>query len=155
MKTTLTKSRPGVLSGEDPETIEWIESLKIGQTVHGHLSKMQKRNLAFHRKYFAMLNVAYDNWNPGEINSKYGVPQKNRKRFRKDLAILCGFYSVVIRLDGSTRIEADSISFAKMDDETFEKLYSKTIDVILEKVYSSQVTKEEMENLVNQYLRFA
>lgn len=92
---------------------------------------------------------------PGEIDSKYGTPEKNFDRFRRDVAILCGFFDVVIRLDGSTRIEAKSISFAKMGKEDFEELYSKTIDLFLAKIYNHSISEEELNRIVELYLSFA
>lgn len=152
MEIVLIKTLNGFIPGE-PNTEKWSNKIKVGGAVHGKFSEY--RNLAFHRKYFALLNIAYDQWVPGEINSKYGKPEKNFNRFRKDLTILAGFYTTTIRLDGSPRIEAQSISFAKMEPEEFEKLYSKSIDVLIKYVYKSKMSKEEMEKLVEQYLQFA
>ena len=112
------------------------------------------RNVMFHRKFFALLNIAFDNWNPGEINSKYGIPEKNFERFRKDVAILCGHFHLVIRVDGTSRPEADSISFAKMDQETFKDLYSKTIDVLIKHVYKQKIDAEKLDEIVERYLQF-
>ena len=112
------------------------------------------RNVAFHRKYFALLNIGFDNWEPGEINSKYGVPEKNFKRFREDIAIMCGYFHLVTRLDKTCRPEADSISFAKMDQETFADLYSKTIDVLIKHVYRQEIDADKLNEIVESYLQF-
>ena len=141
------------LTPANQETQRWFDGLKIGSTVHGPLR--QQRILWKHRKYFALLQIAFDHWEPGEINSDYGTPEKNFDRFRKDIAILCGHYNVVVRLDGSTRIEADSISFAKMDQVVFDKLYSKTIDLLIKRIYNSQVSKKSIERMVSDYLKFS
>lgn len=152
MEVTLIKTIAGFVPA-DPPTVEWANKVKLGQAVHADFKKV--RNYAFLRKYFALLNVAFDNWEPGEINSKYGVPEKNFERFREDTTILAGYYHVVIRLDGSTRIVADSISFANMEEETFTKLYSATIDVLLKHVYKSKLSEAELQNIVDQYMSFA
>ncbi len=112
------------------------------------------RNVLFHRKYFALLNIGFDNWTPGEINSKYGVPEKNFDRFREDLAIMCGYFNLVIRLDGTSRPEAKSISFAKMDQEMFEDLYSKTINKLIKHVYNEKLSPDELNDIVEKYLQF-
>ena len=152
MEVILTKTRAGLIPN-DPQSNEWFNKLKLGADVHGDFR--QYRNAAFHRKYFALLNVAFDHWHPGEVDSKHGKPEKNFDAFRRDLAILSGFYEVVIRLDGSTRIEAKSISFAKMDQEQFQQLYDKTITVLIKKVYGRGWTPEQVDELVEKYLRFA
>jgi len=151
MKTHLIKTMSGLLPA-DPGTEEWYRKLKVGSVISGEHKKV--RNPLFLRKYFALLNVGFDAWEPGEIDSKYGTPEKNFERFRKDIAILSGYYDIVVRLDGSTRPEAKSISFAKMEETEFEDLYSKTIDVLLKYVYNSDMTPEEIDRIANEYLRF-
>lgn len=132
---------------------EWDRKNKIGNEVKAPWKR--RRQLWRHRKYFALLKIAFDNWTPRKIDSKYGTPEKNFDRFRKDLAILCGYYSVVVRLDGSTRVEADSISFAKMDEQTFRDLFSQTIDLLIKSVYKKdKMTPERMNELVDRYLSF-
>ena len=131
---------------------EWDRKNKIGEEVKAPWKR--RRQLWRHKKYFALLKIAFDNWTPGKIDSKYGTPEKNFDRFRKDLAILCGYYSIVVRLDGSTRVEADSISFAKMSEQTFRDLFSKTVDLLIKNVYNGKMTPEKMDDLVNKYLDF-
>lgn len=41
---------------------EQVQKLKMGQTLHGKFTKM--RNARFHGKFFAMLDLAYDYWEP-------------------------------------------------------------------------------------------
>lgn len=151
MKAFFTKTQYG-LAPEDPNTKEWLDKLKLGQTVRGEFRKV--RNYAFHKKYFALLNIAYDYWEPQEIDSKYGKPEKNFDRFRADLIILAGFYDVSVRLDGKTRIEPKSISFAKMDEEEFQTLFSATVDVLLKYVYDKSWNEEKLKEVVDQYMSF-
>jgi len=42
-----------------------------------------------------------------------------------------------------------------MSQKEFETLYDKTIDVLIKRIYNSQMTKEQINELVNQYLSFA
>ena len=149
----LTKIKPKTYYCSNDQAEEWDRKNNIGDEVKAPWKRT--RQLWRHKKYFALLNVGFDNWNPGEINSKYGIPEKNFERFRKDIAILCGFYSVVVRLNGSTRVEADSISFSKMDEQTFRDLYSKTVDLLIRDVYGiGNMTPDRMDEMVNQYLGF-
>jgi len=151
MKVFLTKTNIGLVPA-DTNTTDWFNRLKAGEVVKADFKKV--RNYAFLRKYFALLNVAYDNWTPGPVDSKYGPVEKNFDRFRADVTILAGYYDVTVRLDGSTRIEPKSISFAKMDEESFSELYSKTIDVLLKFVYNSGITGDELNRIVEQYMSF-
>lgn len=152
MQVYLTKTMIGLIPA-DERSREWFEKIKHGQTIHADFKKV--RNYRFLKKYFALLNIAFDHWQPGEINSKYGVPEKNFDRFRADVTILAGYYESTIRLDGSVRIEPKSISFAKMSEEEFSALYSKSIDVLIKHVYGSDMTPEVIEETVKRYLEFA
>ena len=108
------------------------------------------RNVAFHRKLFALFNYLYDIWEPDEGNQ---VGEKCFDRFRQDLTILAGFYEQHVRLDGSTRVEAKSISFGKMDQDEFEELYSKVIDVGIKYVANNH-TGEELRAVIDTILSF-
>ena len=152
MKISLTKIKPKTYYIADEYSEKFDSTIKIGQTIRHEWRK--QRQLWKHRKYFALLKIGFDNWEPGIIDSKYGRPQKNFERFRKDIAILTGHYSVVVRLDGSARVEADSISFSKMDQITFDELYSKTIDLFLERIYGKDWTAERIDEAVEKYLTF-
>ena len=151
MKMNLIKTISGLLPA-DPDSEKSYQKIKTGGMVITETKEV--RNPAFLRKYFALLNVGFDNWNPGRITSEHGKPEKNFDRFRKDVTILAGFYHIVIRLDGSVRVEADSISFANMEEEEFEELFNKTINVLLKHVYDSNMTEEALNNVVNAYLSF-
>jgi hypothetical protein len=148
---TLIKTLSGLLPG-DPDTQKWFDTLKQGIAISVETHTI--RNYQFLKKYFALLKIGYENWNPGKINSKYGNPKKNFERFRKDIAILSGHFEIVIRLDGTSRPEADSISFAKMNEEDFQKLYSETINIFLDRIYNKSMTAEELDETVNRYLSF-
>ena len=152
MNINLIKTAPQTYKPAEPETEEWDRKTKIGQWVSGPFSRV--RNPAFHRKYFALLNVGFDNWEPPPLTNKVKV-EKNFNRFRKDIAILCGFYERHFRIDGTVRIEPQSISFAKMDEDTFQELYSKTIDILLKHVYGQDMDRDQLDNIVNQYMSFA
>lgn len=151
MKAFFTRTQIGLVPS-DSDTSDWFNKLKPGQVVKAEFKKV--RNYAFLKKYFALLNIAFENWEPGPINSKYGPVEKNFDRFRSDVTILAGFYDVTVRLDGSTRIEPKSISFAKMTAEEFEQLYSRTIDVLIKHVYGKDMKPEEINRIVEEYLRF-
>lgn len=92
---------------------------KVGDDVI--LEHKAKRNVRFHRKYFAMLNLTFQNQ---EITD-------NENDFREAVQIAAGFYHYQKQLDGSEVKRSDSISFENMDDITFEKLYNKVFTICL------------------------
>jgi hypothetical protein len=141
----------GVLAPADAEDVEALQKVKLGQVIHADFKQM--RNVKFHRKYFAMLNLAFDNWEPPETTHNDIVCVKNRERFRKDVQIAAGFYDIVVNLRGEPRAESKSISFANMDDTEFEQVYSAVADVILQKVLTTY-TRADLDRVVDQMLAF-
>ena len=96
-----------------------IKKLKVGQEYQCEVK--QPRNLKFHKKFFALVNMLFENQ---EIYN-------NPDRLRKDLIIEAGLYDEWADFQGVMQREAKSISFAKMTENEFSELYSKVIDVIV------------------------
>ena len=148
----LIKTVNGALIPADPQAAEFIGKLKLGAGVTGTFKK--QRNHAFHKKFFALLNLAYDAWEP-EVKEYRGLKvQKNFERFRKDIIIACGYYDVTVNLKGDVRAEAKSISFGKMDDYEFAELYSKAINVILSRILTNY-TRDDLDRVVEELMHFA
>ena len=135
----------GALHPASDSDREILKKFKTGETVRVKVTRV--RNYQFHRKWWALVSFAFDYWNPEEENM---VGEKNLERFRKDIIILSGFHDSYIRLDGSTRIEPKSISFASMSEDEFEDLYGKSIDVIVKYVlkhYTGDMLRSVMEQV--------
>ena len=132
---------------------ELMKKIPLGSVIEGEFSK--KRNPLFHRKFFALLNLGYEYWNPPEADWRGFKAVKNFDVFREQVTILAGFREVTYNLDGSVKVKAKSISFASMDDLEFEGVYSKVLDVIWNKIMSTVFDdKREFENAVNQLMNF-
>lgn len=131
--------------------LEEIELLKNGE-YRAVLS--QPRNYKFHRKFFALIKVAYEAWEPEPVYHKNVLIEKNLKRFRKDLIIQAGYYDTVFNINGELRLEEKSISFASMSEEDFERLYSRVIDVVLGKVLT-HYTRDDLDDQCERVLSFA
>ena len=136
-----------------------IDKIKVGQVLKFTFTRM--RNYKFHKKWFALVGLAFDYWEPTALPDdpekkwmKRVTPEKNFDRFRKDITIRAGHYDAYYRLDGSVRIEAKSISFGDMSEETFEKLYSDTINVVLKQIYKNY-TEDDLNSLVAQVMSFS
>lgn len=132
----------GILAPFGPDAEAWMDALKAGQLVE--VDATRPRNWPFLKKYFALLNYAYDNWDIEEIDAA-----KNYDQFREDITILAGYYERYFRVDGSVRYVAKSISFASMEQAEFDALYSKTLDVLLARILPSHT-----EDDINQLLGF-
>ena len=128
---------------------ELLKKIKTGQPTR--LTFVRVRNYEFHKKYFALLQFAFDYWEPSgrpPLKDGWPDPVKNFDTFRSDIIILAGFHDVHYRLNGDLRVKARSIAFANMTEDDFEKLYAKTIDVIIKHVlagYTGKMLRETVE----------
>lgn len=57
----LVRTAQGLVPATDADR-EIVQKWKAGQVIHGSFTKM--RNARFHRKFFAMLDLAWDYWEP-------------------------------------------------------------------------------------------
>jgi len=153
MRITLQKfetsgAESGVLLPVDENSAKFVGKLIQNDVITSDFVK--PRNYRFHKKWFALVKFAFEHWKPSTLEDsrwKNVIPEKSFDRFRKDLIILCGMFDAVYRIDGSVRIEAKSISFAKMDEEQFLELWKLTTKVILEHVLTNY-TDKELERVV-------
>lgn len=120
------------------------------------------RNYEFHKKYFALLNLAFENWEvpftqhsltPEGFKNLREAPVKDFDRFRKDVIILAGYYDATYRVDGSVRLEAKSISFANMDEDEFGKLYEATLEAIRKHVFRN-MNDADLQVFLNELEQF-
>lgn len=91
--------------------------LKEGETYEVEIRK--KRNPKFHRKYFALINLCYDN--QSQFDSIDDL--------RDYITCKSGYYDRIPTPDGEM-IKPKSIKFSKMDNIEFDKLYQATITTI-------------------------
>ncbi len=154
MKIELIVTQTGYAPANEEAIAARRKYHKPGQTVVANVTV--PRNKKFHRKYFALMKMAFDQWEPPSDHTFRGVPiEKEFDHFRHDVTIMAGFYTPVWSIKGEMRIEPQSISFDYMDEEAFDELYSKTIDVLLKMVLGEKgFTKESVDELVGQLLTF-
>lgn len=115
------------------------------------------RNIKFHRLFFAMLNFAFEMWDPPAEREFRGQPiQKNFERFREDVLILAGHYEAVYSVDGSLKLQAKSIAFANCDELEFRGVYSTVLDVVWDRVFRQAQfrSKDDVETVVRQLLAY-
>ena len=146
---------PGLsLIPSDKQGVDVIENLGHGVDVAVDITKM--RNAKFHRKFFCLLNLGFEYFEPPKQEWKGMEAVKNFDVFREQVTILAGYFDVTYNLDGSIKVKAKSISFARMDDIEFEKLYKDVFNVLWKKVMSQVqgFTEPEMERVVNQMLSY-
>lgn len=147
----VTKTAGGALAPSDQQAADYIAKLKLGEVVRVKAARM--RNPGHHRKYFALLNLAFDAWEPAENTYRGELVRKNFDQFRNDVTVLAGYYETTVTLKCETRLTAKSISFGSMAQGEFDKLYSATVDVVLSRILT-RYTREDLDNVIDQILGF-
>jgi len=131
MKIHLVKQLNGSFLPAYASDHDKAKRIKSGAMVDCEIK--QPRNLAFHKKFFALINMVYQ-------NQPEDATIDNIEHLRKYLIKRAGFYDTIHTPTG-TIFEAKSISFAKMEQEDFDKLYGAVLDAIV-KIYGWH--KEDM-----------
>lgn len=99
----------------------------------------KRRNIRFHRKFFALLKIAYEN------QSDYRLMED----LRRDLIITSGHYEEVVNaITGEVYKIAKSISFNSMDETEFSLIYEDVKNVIIQWL---GVSNEDLETELQQY----
>lgn len=106
------------------------------------------RNYKFLQKFFVLLMEAYKLWGPPTGN---GMSFEN---FRGRVVIGAGYFEQYWDFDGNLVIEPKSISFAKMEEPEFDRLYQGAITFIVEKVLSGY-TKDDLDEVVMRIIGFS
>ena len=96
----------------------------------------QPRNVQFHRKFFSLLSLCYDNQETFN----------NIEEMRSWLIMKAGYYKRVATPTGEM-FQPESISFSSMDDIKFNEVYSRVLDVVCNWLDTDQETIAEQ--LVN------
>ena len=136
MKLTIVKQLNNTFKAAYDNDYEKMKKLKVGDFLECDIRK--PRNYKFHKKYFALLNLLFQN------QERY----KHLEDLRHDIIIECGYFTIREDINGHEIRKPDSLSFAKMDEHAFTELYSRTVDVIVK--YFNFDRQEIIDN-VEQY----
>jgi len=117
-----------------PADLEEKKRLKLGTEYEVEIK--HPRNIGFHKKFFALVNI-------GHQNTSLEMPFETYRRY---VIMKAGYFKVYNTGKGSY-YEAESISFANMDQIQFEEVYSRVLDIIIKDL---GVSKDEIEEtLIN------
>jgi hypothetical protein len=141
----------GTLLAVNESDREALYRIKVGQIVRCEVTR--SRSPRFHRKAFALFNYAYSRFEPVEtkLNGRMVTPQRDFDEFRKWLTIKAGFFDVIGYPDGSVRARAQSLSYANMEQEKFERVYSNVLNAAIEHVLLGE-TSDEVNRVVEQMI---
>lgn len=120
------------------------KKLKIGQTYKAKITV--PRNIDFHRKFFALINCAWEYQNEAvQQHFKNSVDQ-----FRKSVEMSAGWCDTVYSIKRNEWLDIPkSIAFDKMDNIEFSTLYD-NVKTVLFTVFLKNVSEEVfMNELIN------
>ena len=136
MDIYLTKTADGHFIPAYNSDYEAASNIRPGETVKGVITR--PRNLQFHKKYFAMLNLLFANQ---ELYSSF-------EDFRGYYQMKAGFYKTVLTPKGKLYWPI-SISFASMDDLEFETVYNKVLDELLKDI---PMDRQDLETALVEFM---
>lgn len=136
MKLTLVKTLNGTFKLAYNSDYELAKKIPLNEPIEFEYKR--HRNLKFHRKYFALINLVFDN-------------QEHFKHIddlRAELTIEAGYFDYYFTLQGEERKKAKSISFSAMGEDEFNLLYNTTVDTICKYFHFD---KQSLVDEVSQY----
>lgn len=135
MKISLVKQLNGTFKLAYDSDFEIAKKIKAGDVIEYQFK--QVRNYKFLKKFMALINLCFQNQEQfSNIND-----------LRAELTIEAGYFISYYNLQGVETRRPKSISFASMEEDEFEKLYSDVLDVIIKYFH---YTKEDIdENLIS------
>jgi hypothetical protein len=144
MEVLLSKQPGGVLVAMDEGQADTLKQWPNDALVRCKVTRV--RNPRFHRKFFALLTVGFEAFEPVREYKGY-VIEKNFDAFRDDIIIMAGYYIATYRPDGVMRLRPKSIAFSKMDEDTFADLYNKVATVLLNQVLT-RYNRAELDRVI-------
>lgn len=144
MEIHLVRTSLGLQAYAD-EDYEQLRKIKVGSVVKANI--VRPRNVKFHRKFFSLIRAAWDC-----LTEQQRINLRSVETFREQLLITSGFSEPLYDLNGQKFLErAKSISFAKMDEPSFNEVYSKVLDTILTIMVADGVSEDEFNNILKNY----
>lgn len=141
MELFCTNTTRGLVPNYDSD-FEEKRKLQLGITYKVKVTKA--RNYAFHQKYFALINCAWEYQNEGVVNHF----KNNIDLFRKAVEISAGHCDVIYSIARNEWLEVPkSISFGKMDEIGFQELYDRVKDVLFS-IFLKNISEEEFMGIL-------
>lgn len=142
MKIYVKNTQSGLIP-MDSDDYDLKKRLKIGEVYSVDVKLV--RNYQFHKKYFALINCAWE-----YLTEKQQTFFKTIENFRKTIEVAAGHCEPFYSHDRKEWFDIPkSIAFDKMDNKSFEDLYSRVLDVLFLTALKTISREEFEENLIN------
>ena len=142
MKIFVKNTSSGLIPMNDQD-YENKRKLKIGEVYQ--VSVKLARNYRFHKKYFALINLAWE-----YLNEKQTEMFKTMDVFRKTIEVASGYCERIYSIRKKEWFDIPkSIAFDKMSEDEFSELYSNVLDMLLKVVFFDMDEKQVENELLN------
>ena len=141
VKILLTKTPLGFIPAFDSD-YEQAKKIGNGNTVEVTITK--KRNIVYHRKYFALLKCIFHN-----LPEKYDESIRNIDDLLIAIKFATGHTKKVFGLHGEINEIPLSINFEAMDNYDFQDIYNDTLNILCE--FLGCLTEEAEKQLMEFY----
>ena len=141
-KCYVVKTLAGLTAAYDADK-EHLSKLKLGEVYRCEIKR--PRNIAFHCKYWALLNLVFDNL-PESLEGTI----RSVDELHWHVKMQCGIRTQRVTLGGKILYEVGSIAFHRMTESEFEAFYQKAANVIVK--YILPVDADELLNEVEAFL---
>ena len=155
MDAYFSRQNGGILIPLDNNAKHFVASLAVGEGVRVQAFKVT--DMRIHRKMFALLNLAFECWEPNDDLLVIGESRrKDFDHFRNRILILAGHYDVVYKSTGTFMLVARSLSTNLCDGYRFEQVYRAVLDVVWTRVlrHIRYASPEEADRVVDELISF-
>ncbi|HNV62447.1 MAG: DUF1367 family protein [Rikenellaceae bacterium] len=138
MKFNVVNTATGLIPATDTD-FDVKRKLKIGSVYQ--VSIREVRNYEFHKKYFALIQCAWEYQNEKVVEHF----KSNIELFRKTVEMAAGHCDLIYSIERKEWIETPkSIAFDAMSESEFQDLYDNVLSVLF-RIFLKHVTEEEFK----------
>ena len=120
-----------------PSDLDEKKKLKMGKVYRGDFAEWEERNYMFLKKFMALIKIGHENSKAVEM------PFDTYRNY----ATMKSGYAKTYKTPKGIFVEAESISFKKMKEEKFQKVYNDVLDFIIKDTQADRKFIED--NLIN------
>lgn len=148
MKMDLRKRTDGFLEAVSPDDAQRISRWKHGTILECEVKKPNDQR--FHAKLICMLRFAHEN-----LADDADVALQDFETFRKSLTMAIGEVDLFPSFEkpGTYHAQPKSLKFGGMDGAEREAIYDKYCRFIIKKILAYDVSREELDNLIEEFGR--
>jgi len=136
MKAFFILSSDLELIPHNQQTLNWMAKRKSGEVISAEIK--QVRNYENLKRFFSFVKKTFD------MQDHF----TEKEAYRRWLTMKAGYFSTLVTPKGDTLFIADSVSFEKMKEDEFNKMFSTVIDVFLREL-GKGISEADLMKVIN------